>query len=91
VRMSFISISSSSAGRAGVWQQRHLTAVLDGRRDVTLVLGAVACDATGSDLAAVGDELPQQGGVFVVDVRNLVFAEDANLLFRFAHWSLCHQ
>src|SRR5581483_3617641 len=80
---------SLASGR-GVGQQRHLTAVLDSRGDVTLVLGAVAGDPAGTDLAAVGDELPQQVRVLVVDVADLVLAEDANLLLRLAHRRLRH-
>src|SRR5690606_41021382 len=89
--MSFIGATSSSTGRAGVRQERHLASVLDGGRDVTLVLGAVAGHAARTDLAAVGDELPQQGRVLVVDVGDLLLAEHANLLLRFANSSLGHR
>src|SRR5438270_13680915 len=88
VRMSFI-VSSSARG-AGVGQQGHLAAVLHSRRDVTLVLRAVAGDAAGPDLAAAGDVLPQQRRVLVVDAGVLVLAEDADLLLRFAQWCLGH-
>src|SRR3712207_9337947 len=82
-----------SARRGGVGQQGHLTAVLDGRGDVPLVLAAVAAHAAGTDLAAVGDELPQQGRVLVVDVGRLVLAELADLLLGLpnrglGHWGL---
>src|ERR1700709_129018 len=73
---------SWSARRRGVGQQGHLAAVLHGHGDVTLVLAAVAADAARTDLAAVGDELPQQGRVLVVDVGRLVLAELADLLLR---------
>src|SRR4051812_19158193 len=87
--MSFIVVMS--ARRRGVGQQRHLTAVLHGRRDVPLVLAAVAADAAGTDLAAVGDELPQQGRVLVVDVGRLVLAELADLLLGLANRGLGHR
>src|SRR4051794_41348886 len=80
-----------SARRRGVGQQRHLAAVLHGHGDVTLVLAAVAADAAGTDLAAVGDELPQQGRVLVVDVGRLVLAELADLLLGLANRWLGHR
>src|SRR6185503_17768710 len=78
-----------SRGR-GVGQQGDLAGVLHRDRDVTLVLPAVAGDPAGPDLAAVGDELPQQAGVLVVDVLGRVLAERADLLLdlaqdRFGH------
>src|SRR6266567_1977450 len=92
VRMSFIFCIPTLplANGAGVRQQRHLTAVLHGRGDVVLVLGAVAGHSTGPDLAAVGNELPQQVRVLVVDVLGLVLAECADLLLRLAHRGLGH-
>src|SRR5262245_3831090 len=84
VRMSFI-CRPPSARRARVRQQRHLASVLDGGRDVALVLHAVPGDPAGADLAAVRDELAQQRGVLVVDVRALVLAEAADLLLRLAN------
>src|SRR3954453_16192598 len=88
VRMSFI--RSSSAGRRRVGQQGHLAGVLARDGDVALVLDAVAGDPAGTDLSAVGDELPQQGGVLVVDVGRLVLAELADLLLRLADGGLGH-
>src|SRR5829696_7902786 len=88
--MSFI-VDAMSARRRGVGQQRHLTAVLHGRGDVALVLAAVATDAAGTDLAAVGDELPQQRRVLVVDVGRLVLAELADLLLDLANGGLGHR
>src|ERR1700709_2072119 len=82
---------SWSARRRGVGQQGHLAAVLHGHGDVALVLAAVAADAAGTDLAAVGDELPQQGRVLVVDVGRLVLAELADLLLGLPNRWLGHQ
>src|SRR3954466_8331291 len=87
--MSFICVGPLACS-ARVGQQRHLAAVLDGDRDVALVLRAVAGHPTGADLAAVGDELPQQVGVLVVDVGALLLAEGAHLLLRLASRRLCH-
>src|SRR3954469_26069436 len=88
VRMSFI--GSSSAGRGRVGQQGHLAGVLDRDRDVALVLDAVAGHPTGADLAAVGDELPEQGGVLVVGTGRLLLAELANLLLGLTEYGLGH-
>src|SRR3954469_24993288 len=88
VRISFIVLMS--ARRRGVGQQRHLAAVLHGHGDVTLVLAAVAADAAGTDLAAVGDELPQQRRVLVVHAGRLVLAELADLFLDLADGGLGH-
>src|SRR3712207_8079500 len=78
------------SGRRGVGQQRHLAGVLHRDRDAALVLPAVAGDAPGADLAAVGDELPEQAGVLVVDVLRRVLAERADLLLRLAQHGFGH-
>src|SRR5215475_101455 len=88
--MSFIA-SAPSARSTRVRQQRHLAAVLHRGGDVTLMLAAVAGHPASPNLAAVGDELPQQGGVLVVDVNGLVLAERANLLLRLASRWLDHR
>src|SRR5688500_18274618 len=54
------------------------------------MLAAVAADAAGTDLAAVGDELPQQRRALVVDVGRLVLAELADLLLDLANGGLGH-
>src|SRR5262249_19523421 len=59
---------------------RHLAGVLDRRRDVALMLDAVARDPAGPDLAPVGHELPEAPHVLVVDVGHLVLAEHTELL-----------
>src|SRR5262245_66514562 len=88
--MSFIAGSPLSATGGRVRQQGHLAGVLDRDGDVTLVLDAVAGHPTRTDLAAVGDELAEQGGVLVVDTGRLLLAELANLLLRLAHHCLGH-
>src|ERR671918_2260645 len=75
-RMTFTRTSSLS-NRVG--KQRHLPGVLDGGGDVALVLGAVAGDPAGADLAPVAHELAQQVDVLVVDVVLLLGAELAEL------------
>src|SRR5215217_6694362 len=62
-----------------VREQGHLPGVLDGGGDVALVLGAVAGDPAGADLAPVAHELAQQVDVLVVDVVLMVRAELAEL------------
>src|SRR3954464_12658914 len=89
VRMIFIVGPASARGR-GVGQQRHLTGVLDRLGDLTLLLGAPAGHPPGADLAAVGDELAQQGGVLVVDRLDAGGLERVGLLLRLAKRWLCH-
>src|SRR3954469_9026392 len=88
--MSFIAGSPLSATGGRVGQQRHLTGVLDRDGDVALVLDAVAGHPPRADLAAVGDELAEQGGVLVVDTGRLLLAELANLLLRLAEYGFGH-
>src|SRR5690606_40684083 len=52
---------------------------------------AIAGDAARADLAAIGDVLAQQRRVLEVDVVDLVLAEGANFLLRFAHSGLHHR
>src|SRR5215212_4810733 len=75
LRMTFTSDLLSD----GVGEQGHLPGVLDGGGDVALVLGAVAGDPAGADLAPVAHELAQQVDVLVVDVVLLLGAELAEL------------
>src|SRR6478609_4071266 len=96
VRMSFIvdvlpRLSTGSASGRGVRQQRYLAGVLDRGGNPALVLRAVAGDPTGADLAAVGDEPPQQVGVLVVDGGRRFLAEGAHLLLGLANWRLGHE
>src|SRR3954465_14439411 len=91
VRMILVAMCQllSATGRR-VGQQGDLTGVLDRDGHVALVLDAVAGHPTRADLAAVGDELPEQRGVLVVDAGRLLLAELANLLLRLAHNCLGH-
>src|SRR5215218_2714953 len=80
LRMTFIGALLSDRVR----EQGHLPGVLDGGGDVALVLGAVAGDPAGADLAPVAHELAQQVDVLVVDVVLLLGAELAELALRLA-------
>src|SRR5215472_13293497 len=91
VRLIALILSPGLAGGAGVRQHRHLTGVLDGRGDVALVLGAVAGDPPGPYLASVGDELPQQARVLVIDVGDLFLAEQADFLSWLANRCFRHR
>src|SRR5215470_12381122 len=84
-------LSKALPGRARVRQHRHLTCVLDGRGNVALVLGAVAGYPPGPDLAPIGDELPQQRSVLVVDVGDLLLAEQADFLSWLANRCFRHR
>src|SRR5713101_8483124 len=63
----------------GVRQERQVAAALDGGGHFALVPRAVARDAAGDDLAALGDEVLQVGRVLVVDLEILVGAVAAHL------------
>ena len=61
-------------------KQSHVAGSLDGRVDCTLVNGAGTGDSSGKNLAALADELSQLCAVLVVNIGNLVCAENADLL-----------
>src|SRR5665811_754090 len=83
--------SASSASRAGVGQQGHLTGILDGRGDETLLLCGHTGHPASADLAAIGDELAQERSVLVVDVLDLRRLERVGLLLGLAHYGLGHR
>src|SRR5207248_9344928 len=58
-------------------QQRHLPRPLDGGRHLHLVPAAGAGDAATADLPLLGDVAPQLVDVLVVDLRDLLLAEEA--------------
>src|SRR3954469_11264973 len=91
VRMILVAMCQllSATGRR-VGQQGDLTGVLDRDGHVALVLDAVAGHPTRADLAAVGDELAEQGGVLVVGTGRLLLAELADLLLGLAEYGLGH-
>src|SRR3954471_16362549 len=60
-----------------VRQQRHLAGPLPGRRDLHLMPAAGARDAPRADLPLLGDVPPQLARVLVVDLVDLVLAEEA--------------
>ena len=60
--------SLRSATGSGVRQQSHLAGVLDSLGELTLFLHGNTGDTTGTNLAAIGDELAQQGNVLVIDL-----------------------
>src|SRR5678809_987940 len=83
-RMSFMVVVSWKAGRLAVHHrvrdQRQAAGALDRHRHLPLVLGAVAGDAAGDDLAALGDEVLQGRLVLEVHLGVLLRAEAADLL-----------
>src|SRR3954453_14546208 len=64
---------------AHVRKQRDLTRALDRQGDLVLVATAGAGDPARADLAALGDEPAKRADVLVVDVLDLVLAEQAGL------------
>ena len=62
-----------------VRQERHLARALHRDRDLALVAPARAGDAAVADLALLGDVAPELVDVLVVDLVDLVLAEEAGL------------
>ena len=71
---------------SGVGQQRDGTGALDGLRQLTLMLGAVAAHTAGHDLATLVDVAAHTGvhitELLVVDVFDLIDTERTNLAAR---------
>jgi hypothetical protein len=65
---------------ANVGQKSSLTSTLDSSVELTLVNSASAGHSSGQDLAALADELAELSGILVIDISNLIGAENANLL-----------
>src|SRR2546422_9589610 len=78
-RITCTGMGCSSRIGGGVGQQRHGAGALDRDRELALVAGAVARDAAGDDLAPFGEEVPEGGGILVVDQHRLVGAEATDL------------
>ncbi|OHB32223.1 MAG: hypothetical protein A2X79_08440 [Desulfuromonadaceae bacterium GWB2_53_15] len=63
----------------GNGQQRQIAGALNGLGNLSLVLGAVTGDATGNNLAALGNEVAKCARLFVIDSQIFLGAEAANL------------
>ena len=63
----------------GVRQQSYVPGAFDCHRQPTLMLGAGSCLASRFDLAMLGDEVPQQIDILVVNRADLVDTEGTNL------------
>ena len=59
-------------------QQCNVSGTFDGNGQLTLMFCAGAGNPTRQDLTPFGDELPQFGGVFIIDFLDFVDAEGAN-------------
>src|SRR5512134_760124 len=65
---------------AGEGNERDVPAPLDRDGDLSLVPGAVAGDASGQNLAPLGNEEPERLDVLVIDEGRFVDAEAAHFL-----------
>ena len=63
-----------------VGEKCHLASSLDRSSELSLVKSAVAANTSGEDLCSLGNVLSELCNVLVVDLRNLILAEVANLL-----------
>jgi hypothetical protein len=60
-------------------QESCMTCTLDSGLKLTLMLSAGAGNTAGKDLAALADELAKARCILVIDVADVLLAEDANL------------
>src|SRR6476646_9992951 len=77
------------SARHGEREKRDVARPLDGERHLALVQGAVAADAAGNDLAALGNEVLERLRVLVINEHGLVRAELANALLATAASARC--
>ena len=63
-----------------VGEKCHLASSLDSYRKLSLVKSTVAGNTSGEDLCSLGNELSELCNILVIDLANLVLAEDANFL-----------
>ena len=75
--MSF-DISLKLVGYVG--EKCHLASSLDSCSKLSLVKSASAGNTSGEDLSSLGNELSELCNILVINVVNLILAEDANLL-----------
>jgi hypothetical protein len=70
-------------------QQGHLPGFLDFSGELALMFGAGPGDSAGDDLAPVGDEIPEQVYIFIVQINILICAK-ATEFFSGREFSECH-
>ena len=75
-----LSYNSNYVLVGNVGKKCHLACSLDSSSELSLVKSASAGNTSGEDLSALGDELSELCNILVVDLVNLILAEDANLL-----------
>ena len=63
-----------------VGEKRHLASSLDCYGELSLVKSAVAANTSGEDLSSLGNELSKLSYILVINICNLILAEDANFL-----------
>ena len=80
--MSAFSLYQLLVGNVG--EKRHLASSLDSYGELSLVKSTVAAYTSGEDLSSLGNELSELCYVLVINVSNLILAEDANLLSSYA-------
>ncbi len=67
-----------SVGNVG--KKCHLASYLNSGSELSLVKSACAGNTSGEDFCTLGDELSELVYILVINLCNLVLAEDANLL-----------
>ena len=63
-----------------VGEKCHLACSLDSYSELSLVKSTVAGNTSGENLSSLRGELSKLSDILVIDLGNLILAEDANLL-----------
>ena len=63
-----------------VGEKCHLASSLDSHGELSLVESAVAAYTSGENLSSLRGELSKLSDILVIDLGNLILAEDTNLL-----------
>ena len=63
-----------------VGKKCHLASSLDSYGELSLVESTVAANTSGENLCSLRGELSKLSDILVIDLGNLILAEDANLL-----------
>jgi hypothetical protein len=69
-------------GLSALGRERHerdVAGALNGGTKLALVSSTITGDAAWNDFPALGDQVPQAFNIFIIDIRDLIRTETANL------------
>src|ERR1700760_1552824 len=87
--MTFLDSSARRSVRHGEGEERNVARAADRELHLALVTGAVAADAAGDDLAALGHEVLERLRILVVDDQRLLRAIAADAALAAAASDVC--